>query len=213
MRLLDLFCGMRGAARGYAAAGFSAIVGVDTVPQKLYPFDFVQTDAMEIVSALSTSEPCGYDLIHASPPCQRYSTATPETHRDRHPDLLPQVLRLLREGRNPYVVENVEGARLMMRRTVMLCGTMFGLPLRKHRWFECSFPMLDLLPPCDHSGRLYKPWTSCWGPYRTPEDPVADVRRAMGLDVGTNKALRQALPPRYTEFLGRAAIAAMNGHP
>jgi hypothetical protein len=62
-RILDLFSGAGGCARGYQQAGFY-VVGVDHRPQPRYAGDeFIQADA--------TLFPLdGFDAIHASPPCQ-----------------------------------------------------------------------------------------------------------------------------------------------
>lgn len=65
-RLLDLFCGAGGAARGYQLAGFH-VTGVDINPQPLYVGDeFHQYDAM----ALQDYDLNSYAAVHASPPCQ-----------------------------------------------------------------------------------------------------------------------------------------------
>ena len=71
-RLLDLFCGAGGCSVGYARAGFE-VVGVDIKPQKNYPFEFQQADAMEYILELAGYANGLYDAIHASPPCQRCS--------------------------------------------------------------------------------------------------------------------------------------------
>lgn len=114
MKLLDLFCCEGGAAMGYHLAGFD-VIGVDIDPQPLYPFEFVQRDALEYLDSILDGihkgyEP-GFDAVHASPPCQRYSTSTASTgDPDAHPDLLPLVRdRLINLGL-PFVLENVEGA-------------------------------------------------------------------------------------------------------
>src|ERR1035441_1345182 len=94
-RLLDLFCGAGGAAMGYSRAGFE-VVGVDIEPQKNYPFDFMQTDALSFLDEWNRG--CydwDYDAIHASPPCQAYSI-TKHTHGVRHPDLLRPTRELLK---------------------------------------------------------------------------------------------------------------------
>jgi DNA (cytosine-5)-methyltransferase 1 len=148
-RLLDLFCGAGGAAMGYSRAGFD-VVGVDIAPQPRFPFAFVQANAM-------TYPLEGFDAIHASPPCQRYSTMTRGLWKDReHPDLIAATRERIRAAGVPYVIENVENARRLLIEPVKLCGTMFGLgtkegnQLRRHRYFECSFGYL-MTPPCQHN--------------------------------------------------------------
>ncbi len=146
-RLLDLFCGAGGCSVGYHRAGFD-VVGVDSKPQPRYPFEFHQADAM-------TFPLDGFAAIHASPPCQAYSTMTKMHKKSDHPDLVAAMRELLIGSGTPYVIENVSGSPL--RDPVMLCGTMFGLgvkvanaELRRHRLFETSFFMLYGLQ-CRHS--------------------------------------------------------------
>lgn len=138
MRLLDLFCGAGGAAMGYSQAGFTEIVGVDIEPQPNYPFDMYVADAIYYATTDNLQR---FDLIHASPPCQRFSTlAYRNGNGDDWPDLIPPTRKLLKESGVPYVIENVEGAPLVD--PVMLCGTMFdGLRVLRHRLFETSFPV------------------------------------------------------------------------
>ena len=137
-RLLDLFCGAGGAAMGYHRAGFD-VVGVDINPQPHYPFAFHQADALEYPLA-------GFDAIHASPPCQRFSTMTQRWARSSsRPGPDEPTRSRLRESMLPYVIENVAGAPLVG--PIRLCGSSFGLPVRRHRLFEMSSPPL-LVPPC-----------------------------------------------------------------
>ncbi len=104
MKLLDLFCGAGGAARGYQLAGFH-VTGVDIVNQPRYGGDeFVQCDALDFV----TWRGRGFDVIHASPPCQRYSLAQRIQDRE-HPDLVGPTRQILLDLGLPYVIENVEG--------------------------------------------------------------------------------------------------------
>ena len=133
---------------GYHRAGFTEIVGVDNRPQKNYPFTFVQGDALEYLAAHGAA----FDVIHASPPCQKYTTLRGMwNHKPDHPDLVDPTRQLLRALGKPSVIENVPGAPLR-RGAVMLCGTMFGLgtadgraELRRHRYFEVTPPIAAAL--------------------------------------------------------------------
>lgn len=202
-RLLDLFCGAGGAAVGYSRAGFE-VVGVDIKPQPRYPFEFHQADAL-------TYPLDGFDVVHASPPCQRYSMAVRNQGRpDDWPDLVPPMQRRL--GGRDYVIENVPGAPL--QHPVTLCGSMFGLgtdelELRRHRLFECS-PFL-LAPPCNHDGRVsigvYGHGTPTWHRKKLGRNVSTDeMREAMGIDWMTRDELSQAIPPAYTEWIGRQLL-------
>ena len=142
-RLLDLFSGAGGCARGYHDAGFE-VVGVDQVPQPNYPYEFHQADAM-------TFPLDGFDAIHASPPCQAHSTIAKQQRVLRpgayeHPDLVDATRQRLIEAGVPWVIENVPGAPLA--NAIQLCGSSFGLNVRRHRLFECSFPIMGV--PCAH---------------------------------------------------------------
>jgi hypothetical protein len=191
-RLLDLFCGAGGAAMGDHRAGFD-VTGVDIVPQKNYPFPFRQADALEYLAAHGNE----YDAIHASPPCQHYANVTRwRGDQSDHPDLLPETRRLLTASGLPWVIENVPGSP--MRADLMLCGSMFGIAVRRHRWFETSWGHFGLLPACQHDGLL---------PFEHKgERAYAD---AMGCDWMNKTEAREAIPPAYTEFIGRQLLAAM----
>lgn len=202
-RLLDLFAGAGGAARGYQLAGFH-VTGVDVAPQPNYiGDDFHQADAL-------TFPLDGFDAIHASPPCKRFTTLA-VLHRDvDHPDLLTPTRERLEANGAPWVIENVPGAP--MRPDVFLCGSQFGLGVRRHRWFEFSVPPFALMHPCDHSrdtvcvvghgggsgkGAKVKRWTA------------AEGRSAMGIDWMTRDELAQAIPPAYCHFIGLQLIDAL----
>ena len=164
MRLLDLYCGAGGAAKGYEAAGFDEIKGVDNKPQKHYPYEFVQADALEYLEAHGRE----FDAIHASPPCQGYSLMTlnlPWFKGREYPLLILPTMELLERSGRPYVLENVMGARhgsvAIKKRGLeehglqagWLCGTMFGLPFYRHRLFAANW--LWLAPPHEkHHGRV-----------------------------------------------------------
>ena len=199
--LLDLFCGAGGAAMGYHRAGFD-VVGVDINPQPNYPFEFFQGDAMAWV--LDTYDPeYGFDAIHASPPCQAYSAAS---HLPDHPDLYEEVRELIEETGLPYVIENVPGAPF--RSGITLCGSMFDLPVRRHRNFETSF--LVLRQPCDHSGE--RPYTITGhagaGDFAHHRGASAeDGPKLMDCDWMTWTEACQAIPPAYTEYIGTQLLA------
>jgi hypothetical protein len=194
-RLNDLFCGAGGAAIGYHRAGFD-IVGVDIYPQPHYPFEFHQADAFHYL----TEHAAEFDAIHASPPCQRYSKATKwRGSADNHPDIVAACRDALNAAGRPWVMENIPQAPV--RRDYFLCGTMFGLSIRRHRAFEVSWPASYLLPSgCRHS----------------PDDPpfVHKHERAfadrMGCDWMTAHEGREAIPPAFTEFIGRHLLAEIS---
>jgi DNA (cytosine-5)-methyltransferase 1 len=200
-RLLDLFCGAGGAAMGYARAGFE-VVGVDIKPQPHYPFEFIQADALDWGVTWSGS----FDAIHASPPCQAFTNARTIHGVGDHKDLLTPTRTLLEATGLPWVIENVPGAP--MRPDVVLCGSQFGLEdpgvggLVRHRWFEFSHPPAHLLPPCQHS----KATISVFGHGGHIYHGVASWRRAMGIDWMMRDELSQAIPPAYTEWIGKQLL-------
>lgn len=210
MRLLDLFCGAGGCSVGYQMAGFH-VTGIDHKPQPRYAGDvFIQADALEYLAEHGSE----FDAIHASPPCQGYSEITPLAHRQNHPDLIAPTRDLLRATGKPYVIENVEGARMRMRDPLMLCGSMLGLPIWRHRYFEIWPETLLLVPPCRHD---FNPIliTDHGGPNANgpgkprKRTPVEVKRAAAGIDWMTEVELSQAIPPAYTEWIGRWLMDAV----
>lgn len=207
VRILDLFCGAGGAAMGYFRAGFD-VVGVDINPQPHYPFAFIQHDCLALDPRFVRS----FDAIHASPPCQAYTRKAANWGRARknvivHPDLLAPTRDMLDASGLPYAIENVMGAP--MRTDLVLCGTMFGLRIIKHRQFECNFPVGGLLPECDHSD-VYNPWS---GKGRS----AAEHREAQGTPwipqcggasrkAGVTGDLNNAIPPAFTQYIGEQLI-------
>ncbi len=198
-RLLDLFCGAGGAAMGYSRAGFE-VVGVDIKPQPHYPFAFHQGDALSL-------PPLPFDAIHASPPCQAYSAVTAPKYRANHPDLVGPTREMLDQIGVQYVIENVPGAPL--RRDLELCGTMFGLGVLRHRWFELSWPA-PLVAPCAHIGTV-KAGDYCG--VHGGGDPGGHTREekgaAMGIDWMLKRELNNAVPPAYTEWIGHRLLEVL----
>lgn len=204
-RLLDLYCGAGGAGMGYHRAGFD-VVGVDIRPQKNYPFEFIQADALEYCRAHGHE----FDAIHASPPCQAYSECTPLDARAGHPDLIAPTRAALMATGLPYAIENVEGARRRMLNPVLLCGTMFGLNVWRHRYFEMSPATIMSPMACSH-GQFPRPvlLTGSAKGRVSGSFTVATMRAAAGLDWMTRDGIDQAIPPAYTEWIGKTLMAAV----
>ena len=219
LRLLDLFCGAGGAAMGYHRAGFDEIVGVDIKPQPRYPFDFVQADADKI--ALDTIPTLFKefipDAIHASPPCQAHS-ALRHLHPEKHyPCFLDSTRRRLIAWGRAWVIENVPGSPL--RDPIQLCGSSFGLRVRRHRLFESNMRLSSL--PCKHKEQGQPIDVSGTGGRRRNRRPddhggntnkprnIDEAHAAMGIDWMTRYELSQAIPPAYTEWIGRQVIDAL----
>lgn len=186
LKALDLFCCGGGASRGLALAGFE-VTGVDIEPQPNYPFNFIQGDAL-------TVDLSGYDLVWASPPCQGYSKHvssqsskwTPTKGRDE-PKLISLVRKRLQSCGVPYVIENVRGAKDHMINPIQLCGTMFGLPISRHRWFESSWV---ITPP---------PHIKCRGVAKRFAEENGWEYRDMSV---TGKGRRIGTSSRWKKFLG-----------
>ena len=231
-RLLDLFCGAGGAAMGYSRNGFE-VVGVDIKPQPHYPFEFRQADAL-------TYPLEGFDAFHASPPCQGYSIMNnlPWLRGKDYPLLLPLVIQRLETTNKPYVVENVMGARngakCLSRRGLdglkagYLCGQMFGLPFYRHRLFATNWLWLapghlkhlvalrrghqfgpnggrlrDILPLSNNVGTMTLT--------HAPKSRVKQAAIAMGVDWMHGDEVSQAIPPAYTEFIGKYLMQVVRG--
>lgn len=200
-KCLDLFCCAGGAAMGLHRAGFD-VTGVDIVPQPRYPFRFIQCDAL-------AQDLSGYDFVWASPPCQHYSRmcGCRDGLRETYPDLIGPVRDMLIAWGGPWIIENVMGAPL--RNPVVLCGAMFGLKTYRHRQFESNLP-LTAPPHPPHSTPVSK--AGHWRPGTLVSvagncAPVALAREAMGIDWTNRRELAEAIPPVYSEHLGRQVIS------
>lgn len=206
-RLLDLYCCAGGAAMGYHQAGFD-VFGVDISPQPNYPFPFVQADAL----AFLEFPLIGFDAIHASPPCQRFSNMSncrPGLAQE-YDDFISATRAGLQRTGLPYVIENVPGAPL--ENPTMLCGQMFGLELYRHRLFESNIP---LCPPPHPEHLVPASKAGHWVPGTIMSiaghaAPIAKAREVMGIDWTTREELAEAIPPRYSEYIGRQMFAHIN---
>jgi DNA (cytosine-5)-methyltransferase 1 len=186
-RLLDLFCGAGGASMGYHRAGFD-VVGVDVMPQPHYPFAFV------LDNALAVTEWDGFDAVHASPPCQHFSGAG--TFRDYHPNHIWATRVMLFKAELPYVIENIPGAERHLIDPTRFCGSQFGLRIRRHRYFETNWALSGVSVGCSHRHDDL--------PFK--HEAEREYADAMGCEWMPAQVARQAVPPAYTELIGRRLL-------
>ena len=219
MKMIDLFCGAGGCSMGYYNAGFDEIIGVDIVDRHNYPFKFVKMDALEY---LRTTDLSDADFIHASPPCQCYSklkylSGNVEKWEAEHIDLVEPTRELLIKTGKPYVIENVEGAPLI--NPIKLCGSQFeNMYTQRPRLFESNIPLRKPDAPVVKHKTLKLGEGFAEDGYIT----VAGIRPPKGMNLVQTKLyygfalggidwmsleeLTQAIPPCYTEFLGKQII-------
>lgn len=214
-KCLDLFCCAGGAGMGYYLAGFD-VVGVDIEMQPEYPFEFIQADAIKYVKEHGNE----FDFIHASPPCQHFTKYNNcrKNLKEKYEDLIEPTRQVLIESGKPYVIENVVGAPLL--NPITLCGSMFGLDVRRHRVFESNMDLMQ--PKCKHE---------IWQPNRYPGGrsrergnarvlcrgtievgrwniPIETQKAGMGIDWISNlRKLSESIPPAYTKFIGEQVVS------
>ena len=215
--LLDLFCKAGGAAAGYKKAGFY-VVGVDIVPQPNYCGDeFYQCDAIEF---LKTKDLSRFDVFHASPPCQAH-TKVQQLAKARnggkyreHPDYIEAIRQIFETLEKPYIIENVSGAPL--HSPLKLSGTQFqNLYTQRQRLFESNITLKD--PDCTPTKKKTPP--AGWGfgddgfisicgsggiqGMNSKQIPLYWGFALGGIDWMTRDELAEAIPPAYTEFIGK----------
>jgi DNA (cytosine-5)-methyltransferase 1 len=223
-------------ADGYAAVlGASVIKGFDHEPQPDYPYEFEKADVMRmLVYGLPPAT-----LRHFSFPCQIHTTAdhlrTAQGGKSKYFDLLTPGLAIIREHYNdtPWVIENVDDRSGNVRRImapregetlIMLCGSMFGLQVQRHRLFLANFPLRQPAPtgPGVYGSRGCRHDTFPTGPkgrpkpigvYHVPGDKVPEGghtardaehgRQVMGSHrlLPWDK-LKEGFPPAYTSWVG-----------
>ena len=211
MRLLDLYCKAGGASKGYQLAGFE-VVGVDIKKQKRYPYEFIQADCLELMKDVEFLK--SFDVIAASPPCQTHSITqhlrNAQGRSTDKVDLIPQTREALIASGKPYVIENVPGSPLI--EPIQMCGSYFGLKVRRHRRFESNLPIVG--SPCKHKEQG-KP-VGVYGSMRD-EIPkgghtaktIEEAREAMGIDWMIWGELVEAIPPVYTQEIGKQLLLLM----
>ncbi len=204
MKLLDLYCGVGGASVGYARAGFE-VTGIDVKHGKRYPYTYIRADVLEIIKDIDYLRQ--FDVIHASPPCQTHSITqhlrNAQGKSTSKIDLIPQTRQALIESGVNYIIENVPGSPLID--PVQLCGSSFGLKVRRHRLFESNMPIKGSV--CNHKlqGRPI-------GVYGSLNDEIPkggktattidEARKAMDMDWAIWTELVEAIPPAFTQYLG-----------
>ncbi|MFB6820316.1 DNA methylase [Streptomyces virginiae] len=218
--LLDLFCCAGGAGKGYEQAGFD-VTGVDIRPRPNYPFTFRQGDALTVLAELIASgEIRRYSAVHASPPCQKRCALTVGTNRSRgwggsHVDLVAPTRKLLDATGLPYVIEQPDG-QADVRKDITLCGEQFDLGVIRHRNFELGGWATVQPKHVRHRGyvRGWRHGEYRDGPYVAAygkgggKATVAEMQQAMSIDwTDVHEELTEAIPPAYSEWLGRAFLA------
>ena len=179
-----------------------------------YPFAFHQADALTYLAEHGRE----YDAIHASPPCQAYTTMNRfgKGSGREHPALSGATRYRLRVVGKPWIIENVVGAPLI--RPVRLCGSSFGLGVRRHRLFESSIPLVG--SSCQHRDSprpiaVYgdHPQGALDRSYRINRaTSLSAGQQAMGIDWMEWGELTQAIPPAYTRFVGEQLHAWLTEH-
>lgn len=215
-RLLDLFCGSGGCAMGYHRAGFD-VVGVDIEAHDDYPFPMMVADAMDVLASPVILR--DFDVIHASPPCPRYTAGLRHTPEKRlnHPDLIGPVRDRLEAWGGYYVMENIPGSPL--RYPILLCGRAMGYPiLRRHRLFESNAFLMSPGCACGGAGRAMSVYGHTQEIKHTKTHKehvkVAEAKVLMGVPwIKRQPDVVDAIPPNYTEFLGWQLVQWLHLNP
>jgi len=203
---LDLYCGAGGASVGYSRAGFY-VIGIDKNPQPNFPFEFYLANALDI------DIPDWVDFIHASPECQHFTVSRNIGTIDmsKYSDDIELIRSKLQATGKPYVIENVPGSPLI--NPITLHGGMFGLKIIRKRLFESN--LFFLVPP----QRIDERFTNSYCGYSSFANGAKkisvvghnfnfrDAQLAMGISwMKKRKEIALAIPPAYTEFLGRQIL-------
>jgi len=210
MKLLDLFCGAGGASMGYAMAGFE-VTGIDVKHGRRYPFEYIRGDVRDYLHKDFLDQ---FEVIAASPPCQTHSSTkhlrVAQGKSTDKIDMIPEVREALIASGKPYVIENVPGAPLI--NPIQLCGSAFGLKVRRHRLFESNLKLQGTACFHKEQGRPV-------GIYGSMRDEIPgggqtaktmpEAERAMGIDWMIWGELVESIPPAYTKFIGEQLINVM----
>lgn len=184
---------------GYSRAGFD-IVGVDHQRQPHYPFDFIRMDVFDYLNTTGVQD---FSLVHASPPCQDHSSLRHRVGSHGTGHLLQDTFEFLNTSRVSWVIENVIGSRLEGLDPIVLCGSQFGLKVRRHRLFWSSEFLMQ--PQCRHKEQGTP--VGCYGhgggkSTRGTKGTADECRAALDIYWMNRDEMAQAIPPAYTEYIG-----------
>lgn len=206
LRCADLFCGAGGAGMGLSRAGFE-VEGWDIKPSLSYPFP------RRIQNALD-ADLSRFDFVWASPPCQLHCALRHLHPQKEYECFIERTRAKLVAWGGPYIIENVPRAPLL--NPIQLCGSSFGLRVRRHRIFESNLNLIGSVcrhkeqgQPMDVSGtggqrvnrRVGDHGGGCCKPHN-----IQEAQHAMGINWMNRIEIAQAIPPAYSEFLGHQAV-------
>jgi hypothetical protein len=222
LRMADVCCCAGGATYGYQQSGFH-VTGVDTVTHQDYCGDaFVRCDAVTFINGSLAD----FDFYHVSPPCQAHSALTKGTNRvENHivgryySDIIGPVRDALKKTGKPWVIENVPGAPIAHH--LVLCGEMFGLGVLQHRFFEFGGARPEQPLHLAHRGPVrgwrHGVWTD--GPYVAAygdgggKGTIEEIQKAKRIWwTEDRRALCEAIPPAYTQYIGRFMYRHLTGY-
>lgn len=187
---------------GLYRSGFD-VIGIDIKPQQRYPFTFIQGDALRPPVDLAR-----FDFVWASPMCQRHSVGSRRWHKD-WPCQLDPIRDMLTSWGGLYVIENVPGAPV--RADLVLTGPMFGLKTQRRRHFECAgFWLMQAGLPFRNGPKTTPGFVTVAGNGGDGPNRISAFKEALGIDWMEKSELREAIPPAYSEFIGRAALRYIN---
>jgi hypothetical protein len=206
LKVLDLFCCSGVGAEGYLKHTKN-VLGVDIARPTFYPATFLQADIRELPLTFVQL----FDFVHYSPPCQGYSDTKGLSANKQNYDLdvIPFCRDLALRSGVPSIIENVDTAPLS--RDFVLCGSMFGLGVIRHRVFEC----VNWLPfhsglYCDHK-RFKNPIITLAGEFKGSKHAAAV---AMGCYPSrTRWELKQGIPPAYCDYIFKVFMRSLTSSP
>lgn len=194
IKVLDICCCSGVSAEGIIQAG-AQVLGVDIVKPSYYPGTFLLQDA----TTLTVDFLRKFDFVWASPPCQLFSdgTAVARAKGKHYPNLIPHVTELMNSAGVPGAMENV--CESGIRPDFMLCGTMFGMNLQRHRHIQCFHwqPKYTKLY-CNH-----EPYRGNYlvlaGGFKGSVHYAAEVMRCYPGRLRSE--IKEGVPPAYSKFV------------